>query len=56
MLLAFHLDGKEEASAPSLVSLVREANRPETRMAFSRLVKVLQALGDDTQDNHSKVV
>ena len=56
MLVAFHQDGKEEASAPSLVSLVREANRPETRMAFSRLVKVLQALGDDTQDNHSQVV
>ena len=56
MLVAFHQDGKEGASAPSLVSLVREANRPETRMAFSRLVKVLQALGDDTQDNHSQVV
>lgn len=56
MLIAFHHDGKEEASAPSLVSLVREANRPETRKAFSRLVKVLQALGDDTQDNHTQVI
>ena len=56
MLKAFHLDGKEGASAPSLVSLVREANRPETRRSFSRLVKVLQALGEDTQDNHSQVV
>ena len=56
MLKAFHQDGKEGASAPSLVSLVREANRPETRRSFSRLVKVLQALGDDTQDNHSQVV
>jgi histidyl-tRNA synthetase len=55
MLKAFHQEGKEEASAPSLVSLVREANRPESRRAFSRLVKVLQALGDDTQDNHSQV-
>ena len=55
MLKAFHLEGGEDASAPSLVSLVREANRPETRRAFSRLVKVLQALGDDTQDNHSQV-
>jgi len=55
MLKAFHQEGNEEASAPSLVSLAREANRPETRRAFSRLVKVLQALGDETQDNQLKV-
>jgi hypothetical protein len=55
MLKAFHLDESEEASAPSLSTLVREANRPETRRAFFRLVKVLQALGEDTQDNHSQV-
>ena len=55
MLKAFHLDESEEASAPSLSTLVREANRPETRRAFFRLVKVLQALGEDTQDNHLQV-
>ncbi len=55
MLKAFHQEGKEAASAPSLVSLAREANRPETRRAFSRLVKILQALGDGTQDDHSQV-
>jgi len=53
MLKAFHQEESDKASAPSLVSLVREANRPETRMAFSRLIKVLQALGGDAQDKNS---
>ncbi len=56
MLTAFHLGESDEASAPALLTLVREANRPETRKAFFRLVKVLQALGGDTQENHSQVV
>lgn len=51
ILKAFHQEGSQKASAPSLVTLAREANRPETRLAFSRLINVLQALGDDTQDN-----
>jgi histidyl-tRNA synthetase len=45
MLQAFHQETSEEATAPSLVSLVRQANRPETRLALARLLKVLQALG-----------
>lgn len=53
MLTAFHHVESNEVSAPAISTLVREVNRPETRKAFFRLVKVLQALGDDTQDNHS---
>ena len=47
MLKAFHVEENEGASAPSLVSLMKDANQPETRRAFARLVKMLQALGED---------
>jgi len=53
MLKAFHVEENEGASAPSLVSLLKDANQPETRRAFARLVKMLQALGEDTQENNS---
>jgi hypothetical protein len=51
ILKAFHQEGSQDASPPSLITLAKEANRPETRLAFSRLINVLQALGDDTRDN-----
>ena len=53
MLKAFHAEENEGASAPSLVSLLKDANQPETRRAFARLVKMLQALGEDTRENNS---
>jgi len=56
MLKAFHVEENERASAPSLVSLVKDANQPETRRAFARLVKMLQALGEDTRENNSQAV
>ena len=56
MLKAFHVEENEGASAPSLVSLLKDANQPETRRAFARLLKMLQALGEDTQENNSQSV
>ena len=56
MLKAFHVEENEGASAPSLVSLLKDANQPETRRAFARLVKMLQALGEDTRENNSQAV
>jgi len=56
MLKAFHVEDNEGTSTPSLVSLVKDANQPETRRAFARLVKMLQALGEDTRENYSQVV
>ena len=56
MLKAFHIEENEGASAPSLVSLLKDANQPETRIAFARLVKMLQALGEDTRENNSQAV
>jgi len=56
MLKAFHVEENEGASAPSLVSLMKDANQPETRRAFARLVKMLQALGEDTRENNSQAV
>jgi len=56
MLKAFHAEDEEGTSTPSLVSLVKDANQPETRRAFARLVKLLQALGGDTRENNSQVV
>jgi len=56
MLKAFHAEDEEGTSTPSLVSLVKDANQPETRRAFARLVKMLQALGGDTRENNSQVV
>lgn len=56
MLKAFHAEENEGASAPSLVSLLKDANQPETRRAFARLVKMLQALGEDTRENNSQAV
>ena len=55
MLKAFHAEENEGASAPSLVSLLRDVNRPETRRALSRLLQVLHALGDDARDDQSQV-
>ncbi len=56
MLKAFHVEENEGASAPSLLSLLKDANQPETRRAFARLVKMLQALGEDTRENNSQAV
>lgn len=56
MLKAFHVEENEGASAPSLVSLMKDANQPETRRAFARLVKMLHALGEDTRENNSQAV
>ena len=55
MLKAFHVEDIEGASVPTLLSLMKEANQPETRRAFARLVKMLQALGEDTRENKSQV-
>ena len=56
MLKAFHIEEGDRASAPSLVSLMKDANQPETRRAFARLVKMLQALGEDTRETNSQVI
>ena len=56
MLKAFHTEGNEGASAPSLVPLVKDANQPETRRAFARFIKMLQALGEDTRENNSHII
>jgi len=50
MLKAFHAE-EEDGQAPSLLSLLRDANRPETRRAMSRLLKVIRVLGEDNQDD-----
>ena len=55
MLNAFHSELDENTPAPSLLSLAREANRPESRRALSRLVKILQVLGENFEDDQSKV-
>ena len=55
MLKAFHAEESQAAPAPSLGSLLREMNRPETRRALSRLLQVLQVLGDDARDDQSQV-
>lgn len=54
MLKAFHAEDNE-SRAPSLTSLLRDMNRPETRRALSRLVKVIQVLGEEPQENQSQV-
>ena len=56
MLKAFHAEENEGISTPSLMSLVKSANQPETRRAFARLVKMLHALGEDTRENNSQAV
>ena len=56
MLKAFHAEENEGTSTPSLVSLAKDANQPETRRAFARLVKMLHALGEDTRENNSQAV
>jgi len=56
MLKAFHVEENEGASAPSLVSLMKDVNKPETRRALARLVQMLQALGEDTREDNSQVV
>jgi len=56
MLKAFHVEEEDGAPAPSLVSLLRDANQLETRMAFARLLKMLQALGEDTRENNSQAL
>ena len=55
MLKAFHAEENEGADAPSLLSLLRDVNRPETRRALSRFLQVVQALGDDARDDKSQV-
>jgi len=52
MLKAFHTE-EDNSAAPSLVSLMKDANQPETRRAFARLIKMLQALGEDPRENNS---
>ena len=56
MLKAFHIEKEDGAPAPSLVSLLKDANQLETRMAFARLLKMLQALGEDTRENNSQAL
>ena len=51
MLKAFHETPADTSRTPSLVSLVREANQPETKRGLSRMLKVIQALGKDTGEN-----
>ena len=51
MLKAFHETPADAARTPSLVSLIREANQPETKRGLSRMLKVIQALGKDTGEN-----
>lgn len=51
MLKAFHETPADDARTPSLVSLIREANQPETRRGLSRMLKVIQALGKDAGEN-----
>jgi len=51
MLIAFHAEDEKGTTVPSLLSLVGTLNRPETRKTLSRLVNVLQALGENTGDN-----
>ena len=51
MLKAFHSTPDDAARTPSLVSLIREANQPETKRGLSRMLKVIQALGEDTGEN-----
>ncbi len=51
MLKAFHATPADSARTPSLVSLIREANQPETKRGLSRMLKVIQALGEDTGEN-----
>lgn len=51
MLKAFHSTPDDADRTPSLVSLIREANQPETKRGLSRMLKVIQALGKDTGEN-----
>jgi len=51
MLKAFHETPADAARTPSLVSLIREANQPETRRGLSRMLNVIQALGKDAGEN-----
>ena len=52
VLKVFHAEEDEGAEAPSLLSIIGALNRPEARKSLSRLVRILQALGENTGDNH----
>jgi hypothetical protein len=51
-LQAFQLPPGEIPTAPSILSLLREINKPETRMGMYRLVKMVQSLGNSPREKN----
>lgn len=49
-LQAFQMDSKMEERPPSAFALLRELNQSETRRGLARLLNMVRALGDTTQN------